>query len=160
MKHKLLFIITIFLLFNSCNKKGFEDRIKGIVGTWKFIGTYYYQQPSRSGLPFVDCDQKVFYVKINANNTFETYDSLNQKIYSGTIKSYKDSPHFFHIKHGFKKGIYKLQGMEAAVPFCGANQNDTFLVLRVDFVDGHPPENNLFFDGNKSEADTYVLIKI
>ena len=160
MKHKLLFIITIFLLFNSCNKKGFEDRIKGIVGTWKFIGTYYYQQPSRTGLPFVDCAQKVFYLKINANNTFETFDTLNQKIYSGTIKSYKDSPHTFHIKHGFKKGTYNLQGLDAPLPFCNADQNDIFLVLRVDLEDGYPPENNLFFDGNNSHAKRYVFIKI
>lgn len=99
-------------------------------------------------------------MKLNANNTFEIYDTLNQKIYSASIKSYKDFPHTFHIKHGFKKGIYNLQAMNAPLPFCGANQNDTFMVLRVDLEDGYPPENNLFFDGNKSGAGRYVFIKI
>lgn len=111
-------------------------------------------------MPDVDCAQKNFHLKLNANNTFETYDTLNQKTCSASIKSNIDSPHTFHIKHRFKKGIYNLQAMNAPLPFCKADQNDTFLVLRVDFVDGFPRENNLFFDGNKSEADTYVLIKI
>lgn len=161
MKNNILIFLCVLFLFGGCNKKGFEERIANYVGTWKFVGNYSTIMSKGQYSKNFYCTEASFYLKINSNNTFTTFDTLNNEIFSGKIKSNEKSPTLFRINHGFKNGKYKVIDLGINPPFCDINSNNTFLVFYVEpFDESTAAKNNLYFDGNYSTEVNYVFIKI
>jgi hypothetical protein len=157
--HFQLFAFCLLFLFASC-KKGYEERIATYVGTYKFEGNYFYERKTGGNQYNAKCTSNHFIIEIKKDNTFISYDTLNNKILSGSIKSYKSKPNSFHIKSGNKKGDYNFS-LSENFPYCNCKGGIQYLYCYVSWdSEGHSPKNNLFFDGNNSGAEYTVFSKI
>ena len=140
-----------------------EDKLSTIVGTWQLVGTRGYSVPQSNinSPPFV-CAQTSMFLKINADHTFQTYNSLRQKLFEGTIKGNNNETFEIQIKNGHKKGKYwAYEIYYVNYPYCSANQTDIVIDFRVDFdQSSYAPEKNLFFDGSYSKDEHHEFKKL
>jgi hypothetical protein len=162
MKDKILLFLCVLFLFAGC-KKGYEERIAPYVGTWKYTGSSSNGRSNQISTTIYDCVTNGFTLKILANNTFETYDTLNNLIYHGSIKIYRDSPKKFVIKYKRRKGDYNISffGKNNGSQFCTSQQNVYYITLYDYHTDEQriSPIDNLFFNGNTNYSRNLFFYK-